>query len=356
MKSVLVTGAAGHLGRNLVEHALDAGLEVTAVVRHRGAPGLDELERRGAILVEADLTRAGALDPVMAGQDAVLQCAARFRHWSRHADRDIVGANAAITEGVLRSAHAARVPRLVYVSSVGVLPRDLGRAVGPLEWATDTRGNPYFGSKLDAERTAWRLAGELGLDMVSVLPGAMLGGRHDQETPTTRFIRAIHRGEAPFDLRLELSIVDVDDVCRAMLRAVDDGRRGERYILANPQGISMAAIHEICRRYNPRLRRLMKIGRPALMALAGVLELLATVTGVEPQMVRSQVRLYYGSRETFDIESAQRELGFSPRPAAEVVAAYVCRLSRKERAGNNHAHEADGDAGRLAGGGAGPGR
>ena len=63
-------GATGGTGRQLVRQALDAGHEVTAVVRDpRRLPGR---ERAGLRIVVADITDPAALRPAVAGHDAAL--------------------------------------------------------------------------------------------------------------------------------------------------------------------------------------------------------------------------------------------------------------------------------------------
>lgn len=67
-----VFGATGGTGRQLVRQALDAGHEVTAVVRDPARLPLREEETARLRVVTADVTDAAALTPLVAGRDAVL--------------------------------------------------------------------------------------------------------------------------------------------------------------------------------------------------------------------------------------------------------------------------------------------
>ncbi|WP_225824981.1 NAD(P)-dependent oxidoreductase [Streptomyces naphthomycinicus] len=113
-----VFGATGGIGRELVRQALDAGHEVTAVVRDPARLGVggDRLE-----VVRSGLTGAGELRAAVRGRDAVLSgLGARSR-------KD-AGVAARLTRTVLDAMQAEGVGRLLVVSAapVGPAPADDG--------------------------------------------------------------------------------------------------------------------------------------------------------------------------------------------------------------------------------------
>jgi dihydroflavonol-4-reductase len=56
----------------------------------------------------------------------------------------------------------------------------------------------------------------------------------------------------------------------------------------------------------------------------------ARLTGKAPELLPSQVRLFHGVRQVYDIGKAQRELGYAPRSPAEALAAGFEWLERRE--------------------------
>ncbi|MFE7446808.1 NAD(P)-dependent oxidoreductase [Streptomyces chartreusis] len=111
-----VFGATGGAGKEIVRQALDAGHEVTAVVRDpaRFPVTGDRLE-----VFRADLTDPQALRPAVAGRDAVLSgLGARSR-------KD-AGIAARLTRTVLGALEAEGVRRLVVVSAAPVGPEAEG--------------------------------------------------------------------------------------------------------------------------------------------------------------------------------------------------------------------------------------
>ncbi|MFI9153750.1 NAD(P)-dependent oxidoreductase [Streptomyces sp. NPDC053367] len=112
-----VFGATGGIGGQIVRQALDAGHEVTAVVRDPARLGVEAGGRLE--VVRAELTDARSLRPALAGRDAVLSgLGARSR-------KD-AGVAARLTRTVLDAMEAAEVRRLVVVSAgpVGPEPDD----------------------------------------------------------------------------------------------------------------------------------------------------------------------------------------------------------------------------------------
>ena len=325
---ILISGATGHLGSNLVQHMADSGHSVLAIVRNQNQIDQAGLNRPGVEVISTDLLIPNVLDHVMCGVDVVFQCAANFSHWSRYPYRDIIDCNNRITANVLTSAHAAGVRRVVYVSSTGTLKRSLGEEkVGPDDWCLTTYGNPYFESKVQSERLAWKMADEYGLSMTAVLPSAMIGGSIIRETPTTRFIRSIYLGKVPYDLDFDLNLVSVEDVCHAMLQCVEHGKSGHRYILANSIGISMRRISEICSKYSHNALLPRKINKKFLLAIAGVTEIIGMLINKEPQLLRSNVRIYYGTTENYDISASCQDFCFTPQPIENILDDFIGRFN-----------------------------
>ncbi|MER8031816.1 NAD(P)H-binding protein [Streptomyces bauhiniae] len=113
-----VFGATGGVGGEIVRQALDAGHEVTAVVRD---PARLTITGERLHVVRADLSDAEALCAAVAGRDAVLSgLGAR--------SRKAAGVTARLTRAVLAAMAAEDVHRLVIVSAapVGPAPEDDG--------------------------------------------------------------------------------------------------------------------------------------------------------------------------------------------------------------------------------------
>jgi dihydroflavonol-4-reductase len=194
---VLVTGAGGHLGYNLVDALIAEGHSVRASVRSAGdAATRARLEAMGAVeIVGARLESESELHAAMEGMDAVFHTAAVYVLVASGRDDEIVSASVDGVERAMRAAKSAGVGRIVLTSSVVSLPLKVPGAppATEAEWATDLRV-PYFRAKTLAEQRAWQRARDLGLDLVTILPGAFAGPGFVRNTPTVDLVEAIMNG------------------------------------------------------------------------------------------------------------------------------------------------------------------
>lgn len=109
--NVLVFGASGATGREVVKHALDRGHSVTAFVRD---PGKFEVKHANLALVVGDVTEYASVERVVAGQDVVA---------SALGSGNSLGSHPTLTDGVqniIRAMDHAGVRRFVYLSMLGV--------------------------------------------------------------------------------------------------------------------------------------------------------------------------------------------------------------------------------------------
>ncbi len=306
----LVTGANGHLGNTLVRTLLDQGYRVRAGVRdiHNHTPfaGLD------CELVYAELLDGAALDKALEGVEVLFQVAAVFKHWARNPEAEIVEPNILGTQRVLAAASRAGVQRVVYVSSVAAVGHD-GTALDETHWNTE-RDNAYYKSKILSEQAAWECAKALGLNMVSVLPSAMVGPNAGYLTDTMGFLQSVRQRQLPFDPGFRFNFVDVRDVADGMIRAAEKGRAGQRYILANLRSSPLSDLITAANTHTPGYRQPVSAPRWLLLGVAWLQERWAQWTGKPAQLLLSQVRLFHNVAQEYDITKAKNELGFNPRP------------------------------------------
>ena len=317
-KRVLVTGANGHLGSVLAQMLVERGVDVRASVRNRSQikPQLAYEQ------VYADLMDVDSLQQALVGVDTLYQVAAVFKHWSRNPQREIIQPNVEGTRNILRAAAQAGVKRVVYVSSIAAVDKNNPQRQIPADettWNQYTYGNPYYQSKIASEQLAWKLAKEYGLEMVAGLPGTIIGDPNGRTTPSLGILELVLSNKMPLDINMDFNFVDVADVAEGLIAAERQGRAGERYILANDQSLPLRRIFEIAQEFNPKIKVPMRVSKGITNVAAGMMELVANVTGREPMILRSQVGLYCGIEQRLSIAKAKRELGYNPLPAVEAV-------------------------------------
>jgi nucleoside-diphosphate-sugar epimerase len=168
---VLVTGATGFLGRALVRRLSREGAQVLALYRTErkrerieGLPGVEP--------VAGDLTDREQMRTVCTGCRSVIHAAAALVGPPQLQQEVNVEGSA----GLVATAAAAGVRRLVHVSSVAVYGFRPGAV---LDEATDPdpAGYTYSRTKAEAERAVRTAAAGTGLEVAIVRPGTIYGPR-----------------------------------------------------------------------------------------------------------------------------------------------------------------------------------
>jgi nucleoside-diphosphate-sugar epimerase len=107
----------------------------------------------------------------------------------------------------------------------------LEHSVSPVNettWRTEFHNNPYVQSKTESEQLAWQLAKKLDLDMVSILPGAIIGPHNINLTPTMDYLQQALNGEIFVDVNFPFTFVDARDLATGMIAAAKKGRSNHR--------------------------------------------------------------------------------------------------------------------------------
>lgn len=314
--TALVTGANGHLGNNLVRALVGKGEKVVAGIRNRANRTV--LASLGCDIVDIDLLDKASLAKAMADISVLYQVGAVFKHWSKDPEREIYQANIQGTRNALEAAAEAGVRRIVHVSSLGALDRSR-TPITETTW-NPVRANVYFRSKTDSEKLAWELAEKLGLELVSVLPGAMIGENCFSLTPTMSLFRTILDGKLSANPGFFFNFVDVADIAEACWLAAARGRPGERYLLANESCSSIEEIVRIAQHEFPDRKIKMPPTPPRVLLrlIVSLMEGVSRIRSVEPELQRNYLT-EFSVRELCDISKARRELDFNPRPPRETI-------------------------------------
>ncbi|WP_108813442.1 NAD-dependent epimerase/dehydratase family protein [Loktanella sp. Alg231-35] len=170
-QTIVVTGAAGFIGREVVACARARGHYVRAVVRREAAihPEWDD----GVTPVVADLMQKGALAGALDGADTVIHLAATISGDAAQQKRDTVEATKALCEAMIDS---PSTPRLVLISSVSVYAHDAVAEGGKIDEASALEATPekrdvYCQNKLLQEQ----IAASFNLPQTILRPGAVYG-------------------------------------------------------------------------------------------------------------------------------------------------------------------------------------
>lgn len=318
-KLVLVSGANGHLGNNLVKLLLSRGFQVRASVRNLdNSAALQDLPCE---LVAADITDKASFIRALQGVDTFYAVGAAFKLWARDPQKEIYDVNMQGTRNTIEAAAAAGVKKIIYVSSIAALdythtPTRESNGYNP------DRRDAYYNSKNDGEKLAFQLARELGIELVSVMPGAMIGSEAALPLNVSYdVLRLILTKQIPVDTGIALNWVDVKDVAEGCYLAALHGKAGERYILANEKCMSISDTTRLAQKLYPQLQLKIPAAVPKILlyTIAGLMQFAARLQGKAPVITTKDIAMFSGLQQDFDISKARTELGFNPKSSEEAV-------------------------------------
>lgn len=282
--TVLVTGAAGDLGRRLLPALERAGWRTRALIHRSSVDGATEVAR-------GSIEDGSSLRPAVEGADAVLHLAART-HARR--SRHYWQTNVEGTGRLLDAARAAGVGRFVFISSR----------------TASERGGGYSRSKLEAER---RIVAA-GIEHVVVRLPEMygLGQRQGVDEMLARACRG-----APIPLvgagDDELCPLHVDDVLGPIVVALSASAASNRIYTLTGDCASVRQIAEACVRACRSRSRIVPV--PEIVVAAAAAASHALPLPIYPDQLKRLRCPKPAPSPTADID-----LGFTPRPFAEGLA------------------------------------
>lgn len=215
---LLITGAAGFIGRELVRRSIHLGVTVRAAVRDGSAGVIG-----GCELVEiGDIAQGVDWEPLVYDVFGVVHLAGLAHQTSGAARQDAAAFNAinvAPTVGLFKAAAAAGVKRFVFVSSIGV--HGVGSSGSPLtEESVPDPSEPYSRSKLEAEQALRSLAADSATELVIVRPALVYGA--GARGSLRRLMALVHSG-LPIPLgsvTAKRSLVALSSLCELLLLCI----------------------------------------------------------------------------------------------------------------------------------------
>ena len=229
--NVLVIGATGQLGANLVRALLEKGDQVRVFIRSASRSftldGLD-VER-----VAGDLNDLESLRKACEGVQIVYQTAS---YYPRESIPVAEAKQQALTQtkNLLQAVRSASVAKLVFTSTLTTIgfPNISGQlATEERQFFTKFTNNPYLMAKVAMEEEVLAAA-RSGVPAVVVVPTVFFGP-YDQKPTSGTQILMIAKRQMPGYIEGPVNVIDVRDVAVAMIRAAEWGRNGERYIVGN---------------------------------------------------------------------------------------------------------------------------
>lgn len=308
---VFITGATGFVGGHVARAYASDGASLRLLTRKTSR--LDSLAGLDADTIVGDLREPEKLRSALEGCDALVHVAADYRLWVRD-PAQMYAANVDGTRELLKIAREVGIQRVVYTSSVATMgfktdgsivnedtPVTLAEMIGP-----------YKRSKFLGEQEAIRAA-QAGQHVMILNPTTPIGPGDAKPTPTGRIIVDFLNKKFPAYVDTGLNLVDVTEVARMHVVALEQGTPGERYILGG-ENLTLKQILDRMSSITGLPSPTMKVPHAVAMAFAFFDEnFTGRLRGKEPRATVEAVRM--GKKTMFASSAkAERDLGFKVIP------------------------------------------
>lgn len=303
-KRLLITGANGFVGSHLTEAALNRGYEVFAAVRKNS--DLSLLQNTKATLVYPDYFNEANLIALLQ-QNNITHIAHVAGATKAKTEKDYYRVNTQISVNLARAALQSKInlAKFVFVSSLAVMGPSFSNEI-ITENSTPHPITFYGISKAKAEQELDAIA---DLPLITVRPTAVYGPGEKDLLMLIKLINKhweLYIGRAP----QQLSFIYVEDLCDAILLALDSNKNHEAYLLSDSINYDRYAFAEIAK--NILHKRTIRIHIPAGLIKTGVV-------GMEKLFPRRNSILNKNKLQELtsgwpvSIDKAEKDLDFVPQ-------------------------------------------
>jgi dihydroflavonol-4-reductase len=319
---VFVTGGYGFIGAHVVRQLLERGHTVRVLV-HSARSDTRRLAGLGVERAVGDVRDGAALSGAMADCEACIHLASPSA-WADIRTGPVESVVVNGTRTVLRTAHAAGMRRVVFVSSATAVNGSTRPVVFDETSSFDLEGSGlrYALAKHRAERAIWEVAAETGLEVVVVNPGETYGP-DDTGMVTAGNLRDALRDWPTLGCSGGTAVAYVEDVAAGVVLALDKGRVGERYILGGENMTVEQLIRMTLDIAGQRRKPVVILPNALVLGLVRVLTRFGLPSPVEPGVVEYATRYWF-----VDDRKARTELGYAPRPARQALEPTIAWLYR----------------------------
>ncbi|MGN6202726.1 MAG: NAD-dependent epimerase/dehydratase family protein [Solirubrobacterales bacterium] len=312
---VFLTGGTGFIGGEVVRQLRARGEEVVCLVR--SPEKASKLRELGCELTRGDLSDEAAIRQGIQGCDAVIHAAAMYEVGIPAKQRPAMWeANVAGTERVMKVALEEKVPRIVYVSTVGIFGNTHKQVVDESYENPETDFTSYYEeTKLEAHKVVQRMIDDQGLPAIIVQPGGVYGPGDTSQVAD--LLEQYFAGKLPLMPFPELGIcmTHVEDIAGGIILALDKGELGETYVISGPVTTMREAIETVAKVSGRKApKRTLPTG--LMKAMIPIGPLVGKLMGQPPNL---RELISSADNVTFwaSYDKAQRELGYSPRGMEE---------------------------------------
>ena len=317
---VLLTGASGLLGNNVLEVLLQKGHHVTALLRGHSVVSVNLAPYNGLCsIVRGNIASLDDLRVASEGCDALVNCAGvTDMSFSRQESYNPINRDLCTT--LMQVAEERGMEVLVHVSTANTIgygtPEAPSDESSPMQFPF-TR-SLYAKSKSEGEKLLIAASANSGCRVVILNPGYIIG-KYDSKPSSGKILQVARRRRIMVAPMGGKSFVSVRTVADMVVAALERGRAGERY-LATGENLSFKEFYDVAASVGGYRQRVLML--PSwLVRMVGLLGDFLQSIGLKVSFSTRNVEQLLVN-EYYSNAKALKEFGVSPQPISEAIAEF----------------------------------
>ena len=311
---IAVTGAAGHVGCNLIRALLKDGEHKIRVLQYHDHQALDGLDIE---IVEGDLHQPETLVSFCNGIDVLFHLASKISIGSNSYE-SIYQTNVQGTKNLVQAAQKAGVKKYIHFSSIHALIHQ------PLEEMMDESRALATTSSIAYEKTKslaeeWVLTQKSdNFEVVVLNPTSIIGPADYKPSLMGQLFIRLYNNSLPGLVPGGYDWVDVRDIVKSAISAIENGKSGERYILSGGW-TTVKELSDVLAKVNG-----ITINKPIFpiwLARIGVpfIYVWSKMMGQDPLYTSESLTILQSGNSNISHQKASKDLGHTARPLAETL-------------------------------------
>lgn len=305
MKKVLVTGANGFLGANIVRQLLDDGYLVKAMLRK--ASNRLSLNGANCQIFEGEITNPNNVMEAISDCNYVIHAAAKTSQFPTNIEA-YQKTNIDATKILIEASKHCNIERFIFISTAncftnGTIENPGTESSGFMPWLKDSG---YAFSKYLAQEEVLREAKENAFPAI-VLSPTFLVGAFDAKPSSGKLLLYAFKNRILFHPPGGKSFVDVNFAAKAISKALTIGKIGECYLLAG-ENLSYKEFFRKVGKLSKKSKLLIPIPKFFLLAIGKLTDILQQYFSLPLPLNSVNARLL-GLDNYFLNNKAKTELG-----------------------------------------------
>ena len=311
---IAVTGAAGHVGCNLIRALLKDGEHKIRVLQYHDHKGLDGLDIE---IVEGDLHQPETLVDFCRGIDVLFHLASKISIGSNSYE-SIYQTNVQGTKNLVQAAQNAGVKKYIHFSSIHALIHE------PFDKVMDESRGLATHSFIAYEKTKslaeeWVLTQKRNdFEVVVLNPTSIIGPADYKPSLMGQLLIRLYNNSLPGLVPGGYDWVDVRDIVKSAISAIKNGKSGESYILSGGWTTVKELAGVLAEENNIRINKPIF---PIWLARIGVpfIHIWSKVMGQHPLYTNESLTILQSGNKNISHQKAAKDLGHTARPLAETL-------------------------------------